>query len=309
VATNAEAHVVATPLAELTGEVTLAGQPVAEFTVRLSGPTVVGRPFADPGGRFRIEHLPAGAYVVVVEAVAGAGRADVAVSAEAQTVRIELEAYATLTGLAATSTGEPAVGEVVHVLPKDPNGPNPTRRRSPFDPSILTDAAGRFTVTGVAAGEGHVHVGTLDIFGAAPYVVAPGETRDVGVITVTSRGEREAKIFQHTSADLGVRFFVGPAAPSPAQLEAIDRQPRLACAKGDDARLWVASVTDGGAGASAGLLAGDRILAVGKLVVEARGACLTMIDLSGEWRSRGRSVVWAVERAGSRLEIPVALPE
>ena len=110
---------VALALAELgrvEGQVTLDGQPLKSFGVRVEGPTARGKQVRDSSGHFELERLDPGTYQLVVTAPDGTGRAEVTVGAgESVTQDVVLEHKLTVRGRIVDEAGEPVAGAMILV--------------------------------------------------------------------------------------------------------------------------------------------------------------------------------------------------
>jgi hypothetical protein len=138
--------------------------------------------------------------------------------------------------------------------------------------------------------------------------VKAGQEVDLGAVDLRLGAEQTSR---SASEELGVQFFLGKAAPSDAELAAIDREPALAYrGRGEpDARLWIARVAAGSPASAAGLRAGDQVVAVGRRRIDpGRSALASMMSLSSRWRSTGRAVDWIVSRGGRELRVAVTVP-
>ncbi|MEM6992388.1 MAG: carboxypeptidase regulatory-like domain-containing protein [Myxococcota bacterium] len=300
-------------VATITGTV-VAETPPKQFTISARGPTSASRTFADEGGTFVVSHLTPGRYTVVAEAAGLVGSATVDLAPDAEvTVTVELDAQATITGRAVDADGAPLAGMAVRVRPAD-GGDAPGK--AIFFAPVKTDASGRFEVTDVTPGGGRISItdparGTARDHrsGSKSYEVEAGATLDVGDVAIESFADMTSQIYQDRSADLGLRFFVGDAAPTAKDLAALDADPSLMGEhiRNPDAKLWIAEVDAGGFGESAGFEVGDRVVAVGRSKIDGN-AFIQVTSLARAWRSKGRPVTWQIERDGKPLDVVVLVP-
>jgi hypothetical protein len=154
---------------------------------------------------------------------------------------------------------------------------------------FLATAAGRFEVSNVMPGSGHVSLregGPFNIrgrYGMEQYTIEAGGTVDIGDVVLESMEEQQE-------------------AMAAASRELLQRREH------PDAKLWIAAVEPNGVGETAGFRFGDRIVSVGRSNVEGH-AHEIMSSLSGRWRAKGRPVPWVIERDGKRLELEVLVPD
>jgi hypothetical protein len=93
------------------------------FTVELDGPTREQRSFTSADGAFSFSRVDPGAYTVRVTSSAGNGEAKVQVAAgQPASVEIDLAANAVVIGTVVDTSGKPAGGVPVTIVPDDPGG-------------------------------------------------------------------------------------------------------------------------------------------------------------------------------------------
>jgi large repetitive protein len=198
----------------LEGIVTSAtGSPVphARITVSSPGqraPTPFDAPrsgFSDEDGRFVVDGVLPGAYLLSVHAQGHASHSeDLAMTAPARR-HIVLPRAAVVTGLVLTSTGQPAARAHVRGLVRAPKGPV-------ISNSTLTDSHGRFVLRGLGAGDLHLSATHhVEAGRVGPELLEQGGTRDL-----TIRLEKGARIsgrvfWDDGSPASGVRLLnIGP---------------------------------------------------------------------------------------------------
>ena len=134
------------PLGTVQGEVTLDGQPLQQFGVRVQGPTSRGTQVRDAGGHFEIGRLDPGTYELVVTAPEGSGRAEITVGpGETVTRDVSLEHTLTVTGRILDEEGQPIAGAMI-LLGEGAQG-QVSIERSGDDEANVTDEEGRFEVS------------------------------------------------------------------------------------------------------------------------------------------------------------------
>lgn len=210
-------------------------------------------------GRWKIEDVPPGDYIVKATAAQGTAKAEVTLKAGEHRVglRLHLEGRATLTGrVVALVTGDPVPGMRVYVKPVHGGdwssyqyyGNDPQRRN-------ITDSDGRFTIEQAPAGQVYVSVfpqtwaTATHTFARVVVYARGGETTDVGTIKVPRRrvGHRERR------GDIGYHTKRHPPGTDP-----------------DDLRVVVSYVRPEGPADAAGLEPGDEIVTVGGVSVTGR---------------------------------------
>jgi RNA polymerase sigma factor (sigma-70 family) len=289
------------------------GEPVTDFDIRIDdGPSEV-RSWAleRRGGVVEVPAVIAGDYDLELRSARGYASRTVSIRRSGVTeIAVELTPTAAVRGVVVGSGGAPIAGAVVAasggvVLDME------KADRLAGDARPITDADGSFEITGLIAGQGALLVmrSSTDPTPIAwvDVSLSPGETLELGSVTAGAIRRLEDLPYRDRSSDLGLRFFAGPNPPTPARLAALDAaaEPRELI-DGEGGRLWIAELTPGGVAASAGLRAGDRVLAVGRSIVgEDIRPVDAVVSLSQPWRSRGRAVNWIIERRGRELTIPI----
>ena len=301
-------------LAEISGRVTSSGAAPELVTVRVMGPTPSRRRIAGSPAEFSASHLTPGEYTVTADAEGQSGRVQVAVEAgDAASVEIELEPLGKVVGRAVDGDGRPIADVRASVRSDDPAK---TTRGMFGNDGPQTGDDGRFEVPDVPAGERRLVLEAGDRFdvGAAraleTVTIGAGETVDVGDVVVQSFKDRKREIYNDHSVDLGLRFYAGEKAPTDDDLAKIDDDPSAIMdgMTNNAAKLWIAAVDPGGVGEAAGFEVGDRVVKVGRSPIGSMAGAQVML-LATEWRSKGRTVVWVVERDDESIEIDVLVPE
>ncbi len=311
-ANDAPVTLVLAAVSTVVASVTENGAAAQDFELRVSdGPTQVLGPLVErTDGAFVLPRLQSGDYRIEVATETSYVQEIVSVGPDPETsVELELEARGSVHGLAVDTDGTPAAGGKVMNLELEFSLRRPMRHEVP----IAED--GTFEFAGLRPGRGKLMVlgpgDKPDFIGSVVFELKPGADLDLGTLQPGKRPSMATAPFLDTSLDLGLRFFVGPRPPTAEQLRAIDDadDPRQRV-ETEGARLWVAEVTADGPAARAGLRPGDAVLAVGRMRVgdEDRPPADAMISLSQDWRSKGRSVTWVLERDDRRLELPVLVP-
>lgn len=301
-------------LAEISGRVISSGAVPKLVTVRVMGPTTSRQRIAGSPIEFSAANLTPGEYTVAADAGGRSGRVEVVLAAgDAVALDIELEPLGKVVGRAVDDDGRPLAGVRASVRSDDPAK---ARREMFRNDGPKTGDDGRFEVSDVPAGARTLDLETGDRldFGAPSarktLTVEAGKTVDVGDVVVQTFEDRRRKIFDDHSADLGLRFYAGDEAPTEDDLARIDDDPSAIMEQvtNETAKLWIAAVDPGGFGEAAGFEVGDRVVKVGRSSIEGMaGAQVTL--LAKKWRSKGRTVVWVVERDGVSIDIDVLVPE
>lgn len=178
-------------LGGIEGVVTLDGQPLERFAVRVEGPTSRSRQVRDGGGRFSLDRLEPGTYRLVVTAPDGSGRAEVTVGAgETVTRDVVLEHAVTVRGRILDREGKPIAGAMVMI--GDGEAGRLSIERTDDAPPPSTDEEGRFEVTCAAGPRG--------LLAASPkspqplvvrfFVAQPGQDVDLGDLREQEPGGR-----------------------------------------------------------------------------------------------------------------------
>lgn len=301
-------------LAEISGRVISSGAAPELVTVRVMGPTASRQRIAGSPAQFSASNLTPGTYTVAADADGRSGRVDVEVAAgDAVTVEIELESLGKVVGRAVDRGGSPIAGVRASVRSDDPAK---TMRGMFGNDGPASDEDGRFEVPDVPVGERTLFLEAGDRFdidaahALETFTIEAGETVDVGDVVVQTFEDKTREVFSDHSADLGLRFYAGDKAPTEDDLARIDDDPSVLMSQATDktAKLWIAAVDPGGFGETAGFEVGDRVVAVGRSSIDGTAGVQVML-LAKEWRSKGRTVVWVVERDGESIDIDVLVPE
>jgi RNA polymerase sigma factor (sigma-70 family) len=282
----------------VSASVTYDGVPVDTFDVELTHvASDESRRAKGRAGRFTIGAID-GDHLLVVTSDRGYAKRTIALGNGSATDTIALTPWGSLRGRVVGVDGKPL--EKASLL-----------LRHSVEPLLAkTDADGRFSIDRVIAGQNE-----LTIIGSrsAPeltafhFELAPGQHLDAGTIDARTPHSTHAS----SSADLGLQFFVSVDPPTPAEVAAAAKDPRVAYRGGSDANavLWVAGVTPNSPAARGGLRTGDRIVGVGMSRVDGGTSAVDMMtSLSTPWRSKGRSVPWAIVRGTNELKLDVLVP-
>ncbi|MCB9718728.1 MAG: carboxypeptidase regulatory-like domain-containing protein [Myxococcales bacterium] len=133
-------------LGTIEGNVTLDGQPLPRFTVRVDGPTSRSLQVRDAGGRFELGRLDPGAYRLSVTAPDGTGHAEVEVEAGRSVTRnVVLEHLLTVRGRIVDEAGAPIEGAMI-LIGAGKDGEVSIEHQGEVEPN-LTDTEGRFELT------------------------------------------------------------------------------------------------------------------------------------------------------------------
>jgi large repetitive protein len=216
------------------------GEPVSDFRITLAaqGTTALGDPASairrihDPGGRYAFSGLPAGSYRLRVSALdgrTGEATTELLAGQRKQGLRIVVGQGATVTGkVLDLETGEPVVGATVTVV--GPSEQLPT----------ATDSQGSFRLLGVPGGKVGLGAGS------------PKHAREIREIEIP-RGTNtvDVEVFRLVRAIHPDQFGDGQPAT-----------PGLSLQSDSNRDLIIQSVRAGSAAERAGLLEGDRVLAI-----------------------------------------------
>ncbi len=259
------------PVSTLTGRVSLGSEPVPEFDVEIRQD---GTAFFEwergQRGELRVPDMVAGTYKVEVRSEVGYAATSIVVGPDATTsVELPLMPWASVRGRVVVG-GRPLGGAAVMVMR---GSLKMDRADAMLGRSGPTDGDGAFQVDKLIAGSGELMVVRSE---DSPVPIAhvdfearAGQTIDLGVIDRMSPQEETTS---SASDDLGLRFFLGAAPPTAAQLAAIDADPPLAYRDREDARaqVWIADVRAGSPAMAAGLRRGDRVISVGMRTIRDR---------------------------------------
>jgi hypothetical protein len=296
-------------LSGLDGVVTLAGKPVAEYRVRLVGPTNREKRIAHPKGQFKRDRLDPGKYELFVTADEGTGegKAELGEAGRAQ-VKIELERSGTLRGRVVNEKDDkPIAGLGIMVAAKGPA----------FDPSAgiglltgqgpKTDADGRFEITGVATGKGTISfidpdagLGTVTV-AEVEYALEPGDDEDLGTI----KGVMTDKIAKDERGSLQMRIRQATWAkrPRPPDTDLDSEEDDPEADADETSRLWVFSVEVGGVADLAGVVPGDEIVSIDGQSVASMGAPMAANRLSAARLHVNDKVRLELMRDGDRFDV------
>ncbi|MBA3396798.1 MAG: sigma-70 family RNA polymerase sigma factor [Deltaproteobacteria bacterium] len=301
------------PMATLAGKVTRDGKPVAAFEVRLRHTATEERhQTRGAAGAFSMPAM-AGEYELSVTSALGYARRSITIGAD-PAIDLVLEPWSSLRGRVVGTDGKPWVGAMLVV--DEYVDPTPLR----------TDASGAFKLERVIAGRNElmiVHATERGQFFTVDVELERGTQLDLDVISPrrerpltgdplldlqAMRSTMTPQTTASSSADLGMQMFVSVDPPTAAELAAVKTDPLIASRQGKDAKasLWIVAVDPNGPAASAGFRRGDRIVGVGMTKInDGESAVELMMSLTQPWRSKGRSVPWAVVRGGRELKIDV----
>ena len=192
VSTGQSVTLVLEPLAALTVTVTASGAPVASYELRCGGAgETVRRAVQAADGTVRLERLPPGRYRCTAKADTGTATGTAELIGETR-LALALGAWGSITGVVVDEAGQPRAG--LRVLAHGEGQDMGSGMEDVLTGGgIKTDAAGRFEVGKLAAGEI-----TLVVFddagGFAPLVqkqvtLAIGQRLDVGTLTTSAAGD------------------------------------------------------------------------------------------------------------------------
>lgn len=295
-------------LGGLDGTVTLAGKPVEEYQVELSGPTRREKRVAHPQGQFRIDRLDPGKYEVFVRADAGTGKAEVELAEGGRAkVKVELQRAGTLRGrVVGDRDGEPMPGLRLMIVSEGrfdaSSGLGMLTGQGP-----QTGRDGRFEVTGVAPGKGTISFLDPDVgfdgSGVAEieYQLEPGADEDLGTIKGT-QGDAVPKKERGT-LQMGVRQATWAKRPRPPGTDLDAEKPDAQQEADPSTRLWVYSVEVGGVAEQAGVVPGDEIVTVDGQSVASLGAPMAASRLSSSRLRVGQDLRLELVRDGDRIDV------
>lgn len=276
-------------LASLTGRVTMNGRAVTQFEVHAG--TALDRAFVTQDGRFEVGRLAPGSLAITVVAKQGAVTRVIDLSgATSVSEMFELQAWGTVTGRVTDTQGTPQGDVAVRVYPRGGDRDAGQRLANELAGVLpRTDAEGRFTVGGVGTGRGSIRFGGEGSWGAQPgrgealFYVEPGATVDLGDVRLLDL----VTVAQEQAGTLGLTLaarYDAPTNDSPA----IDRP----AAPG---RLWVNWVEPGSVAEQAGLVRGQRVLAIDDHDVETLGVGAAALMLGSSRVEAGRRYTLKIE--------------
>ena len=218
-------------LGTLSGHVVQSGAAVTSYDLSCRGPAGdVDRHFAAADGAYSLDRLAPGAYACTASGEAGNGTGHVEVPAGAATLEISLAAWATLSGTVVSALDGRPIPGIIAITPDTTEMGNILVGGGP-----VSDASGRFSVRRVAPGDGTV-------------MLFPKSSMTSPAATVPY------KAIAGQNVDLGTTKIAPPRTGDPGTL-GMDTEL-------EDADLAVTMVQPGGPAAGAGIVVGDKIIAI-----------------------------------------------
>jgi len=198
---------------QVSGQITLAGQPLAGATVNLSGhdQPQSASDSSDQGGRFRLQGLQAGSYTLTVHdrsTFTTVYRRQVEVDGDLD-LTIEVETSVVEGVVVDRTTGAPLAGAEVELRSAE------ERQRGFLAPPVRTGDSGRFDFDGVAAGDYRLRA-EKDGYSAAETLVTVGGAQPVSGVELPLAPTRGLTLYVRSS--LGVlpdRVLVAALPPGP----------------------------------------------------------------------------------------------
>lgn len=181
---DADVTLTLAPLGEVSGTVTMNGEPLRSYLVNLSGPSPRTKRVRDSGGTYHLERLDPGRYTIVVSADGGSGRAEFTIEAGGSVDRdVVLEELVKVTGRVVDEEGNPVVGAMMLLGDMPDDGAVSISHEGTGD-FPMTDEDGKFEVKCAA---GRRIVLALQPGKGAPsamkvFVAEPGEDVDLGTL-------------------------------------------------------------------------------------------------------------------------------
>jgi hypothetical protein len=181
VETGREVTIKLVVLSRLKGTVSLAGNPVTDFTIVARGPSEKRQEFHAMDGTFALSALDPGTYEVEARSDAGTGRASVTIeAAKESTVAIEIQAPGVVIGKVLDGSGAPVAGHMVVVIPRQPEGQLAIELDGP---PHTTGADGSFRVSSEAGPRTLIVMGPQGPLVMKDIEVVGGKTVDLGAVT------------------------------------------------------------------------------------------------------------------------------
>lgn len=294
-------------VAGISGVVKSGGKAVAQYTVKVEGPSKRSKSVFAKDGGFEIQRIEPGQYTVSITADDGVAHVDdVEVEADQATkLTIELEDYGTIEGkLVDAGTGEPIAGMVALVQPEKGDADPSQALAMLMGGGTKTGSDGRFEAKKVAPGKGMVvfldtaaaMTGGGGMVGGQEYEIEAGETIDLGSINgikapKTDPGERG-------SYGLGVRVATAARRPRPPGTK-FDEEGEEQEDTDPTPRLWVSYVEVGGPADSEGVQPGDEVTSVDGVAVGQMGPHAASIKIEGGQVKTDETVSLQLDRDGS----------
>ncbi|HTR49268.1 MAG TPA: carboxypeptidase regulatory-like domain-containing protein [Kofleriaceae bacterium] len=267
------------PLGTISGHVTQSGAAVPSFDVSCGGPMGrIDRHVDAADGSYSIEHLAPGHYTCDATTDGGNAAGAVDVPAGPATLDLALQPFATIVGtVVSVLDGSPVPG-VAAIADADHGGSQQQYVSLMFGNGPMTDPSGHFEIQRVATGTGHVELMAMTSMGKSlatkPYTVTAGQHLDLGTISVVPPRNGDA-------GTLGMATDVEPT------------------------DLAVTTVSAGGPAAAAGIVVGDKIVAIdGHAVTDLTGPVAETIVSSGTLAA-GQSVALGLAR-GTTVTVTAA---
>lgn len=274
------------PLGSLSGRVLSGTAPVTEYELgcRGSGPGMRfdsdgfgGRRFANADGSYTLERLAPGEYNCTVTSKLGTAQGKVVIATGPGKLDFTLASFASVTGTVIdATTGKPLAGMMVLVSAEGLEGKGLAEAMTGKAPT--TDAAGKFVIEGVPAGTGQVHVAPKDA-------------------TFNHLATRDYTARSGQRVDLGTIKLVPPRTGEPGTLG-------FFAAVTED-KLMIVDVKDDSPASKAGVVEGDRILAIDGQPVSELGVDVAKQMVSPGTVPSGQPIALTLERAGQ--QVPVSL--
>jgi hypothetical protein len=271
-------------LGTLMGKVTVDGKPVSPYDIECDPVVREGwrsheKRVTDKSGAYTLERLPPAEYSCDVIADAGRATSKITVPAGDVTLDVALVPWAQITGtVVSVLSGEPVVGVKLIAGAAGGGGDRQAFTDLLGGKGPTSDARGAFVVPRVAPGAGELVVmpatGGFQVLAKQKYDVKAGQKLDVGAIKVVPQRTGDA-------GTLGIGTDT----------------------EGD--KLTVADVKEGGPGAAAGVLVGDRIVTINGVDVATLTPAVAQALIGSGNMSVGQTFVLGIERAGAVQQVTV----